>query len=72
MHVCYKKSFVKRYIATYQPEVLLWHHIPPPSLPRQDLSLFDMVGYGSQDGECFYPDFILLSEEYSLVDVNLL
>ncbi|CDS36326.1 c myc promoter binding protein [Echinococcus multilocularis] len=34
MHICYKKSFVKRYIATYQPEVLMWYHVPSaPSSP---------------------------------------
>ncbi|VDK36458.1 unnamed protein product [Taenia asiatica] len=33
MHICYKKSFVKRYIATYQPEVLMWYHAPSASLP---------------------------------------
>ncbi|KAL5105641.1 C-myc promoter-binding protein [Taenia crassiceps] len=33
MHICYKKSFVKRYIATYQPEVLMWYHVPSASFP---------------------------------------
>ncbi|VDM23050.1 unnamed protein product [Hydatigera taeniaeformis] len=32
MHICYKKSFVKRYIATYQPEVLMWYHVPSPPI----------------------------------------
>nr|CDS32897.1 c myc promoter binding protein [Hymenolepis microstoma] len=40
MHICYKKSFVKRNIATYQPEVLMWYQVPLPAAPLQSSSNF--------------------------------
>ncbi|VDD82965.1 unnamed protein product [Mesocestoides corti] len=41
MHICYKKSFVKRYIATYQPEVLMWYHVCPGRSQPQTTSILD-------------------------------
>lgn len=73
LHICYKKSFVKRYIATYQPEVLAWHQVPSPRhrhhqrrLLRQDISLFDMASYTGGKSFFLMSLFFHLSRALSL------
>ncbi|KAH9279433.1 C-myc promoter-binding protein [Echinococcus granulosus] len=59
MYICYKKSFVKRYIATYQPEVLMWYHVPSasssPSMATDEMAnqpIFNTVDIATLSNFC--------------------
>ncbi|CAL8068085.1 unnamed protein product [Calicophoron daubneyi] len=44
IYLCYRKSLVKQYIITYEPEVLFWYRVPAPTIAIETEQSNDHTG----------------------------